>query len=186
MSGVLWWGKKLEVDWASRRHNWCFLSYILCWDDTTTSMWTTSNGCHSTIFLVSIWIVEACYLCEWLSPSKECNASIGSRLVQWNKFLCHMWGTYGWHMLVSHYDIPLDDHVEWELHPQHSLRHRSQYWRVVADRVRRVLEMRTSGVSNHWMIVFVTSPHTNISLPKPLVTWTRAHAIWENSNMNLW
>jgi hypothetical protein len=52
-------------------------------------------------------------------------------------------------MIVSHYDRPLDDRAKLELHPQHTLKHRSQYQKVVVDLERRAPKLRKNDVSYH-------------------------------------
>ena len=110
-----WLVSWLEVGWGNHRRGWYFLSYTLCWGETSASMWTTSDDDHSRIFLVCAWVVVTYYQCGWMSPSRECNTSTGGKLVQQSTFIWHKWGTYRQYMIVSHYDRPQDVHVEWEL-----------------------------------------------------------------------
>ena len=91
-----------------------------------------------------------------MSPFKECNASIISRLVQWNKSPYHKWDICGLHLRESHYDMPQDVDVERELHQQHILEHLYQFRRDVGYLVMRVLVLSISDVLVPKMLSVVT------------------------------
>ena len=100
------------VSWGSLQHYWCNPSCTWCSNETVADMWTTSEGDHSATSLVSVWTVGVGGLCEWLSPSPKCNASIVDKLAQWNTSLCHKWDASKLCRTMSHYDMPLDALVE--------------------------------------------------------------------------
>jgi hypothetical protein len=159
---------QLEVHWGSQQCCVCSLSYIWCWDETIASMWNTFDEGCSILFLFSTWIVDSCDQFGWLSPSQECNSSIGGRIIQWNTFIFHKCGTYGQHVIVSHSDRPLDVCVESEVCTKNNRRHLSQYQIVVADRVMRAPGLSTSDVSYHWTLYVVTIPTQNVLCYHPL------------------
>ena len=84
-----WWVSRLAVYWGNQRRDWRFMFYTWCWGGIAASMWTTFDGDHSAIFLVSAWTGVAYDQCGWLSPSQECSVSTGGRIWQWITFLCH-------------------------------------------------------------------------------------------------
>jgi len=149
---------QLGVDWGSQWCDWCSLYYIQCWDETTASTWTTFDGGCFAIFLVCAWTTKACDPYGWLSASLECHASISGRIVQWNAFIFHRWGTYIRHIKVPHYDRPSDDHAEWKWHQQHDQNHLSQYQMVDTDGVWKELGLNISDVWYHQRIFVLICP----------------------------
>jgi hypothetical protein len=157
-NGAQWWVQPWEVYWCSQWYYSCSMSCTWCWDGTVGGRWTTSDGSHSATSPVYVWNVEAFDQCGWLSPFPECNVSIDDMFLQWNTFPCHRWGIFGQYLRVSHYGMPPDDCVEWELCLQHSHMYQSQYWMVVVDQERRLLELSTSDASDHQILIVVPSP----------------------------
>ena len=121
-------------------------------------MWTTFDGSHYVIFPMFVWIVESCDHCEWLYPSCDFNASIVARIVQWNTYPYHRWDIFELHLRGSHYGMPWDVHVEWELYQQHHPTNIFQPQRVLGDQLRRVPLLSIRDVSNPQIIFVVTCP----------------------------